>query len=68
MTAFTQAIESGALAPRHLAEGLWLDEDDHSLTLKDEDNKEIAHWGIYAEMTSILNEADNYLIEKGIKC
>ena len=68
MTVFMQAILKGALAPRHVAKGLWLDEDDHSLTLKDENSNEIAHWGIYAKMVSILNEADNYLIKKGIQC
>jgi len=72
MTAFTQAIESGALTPYHLAKGIWLDESDHGLTLVHTDNKgntqEIAHWGTYAEMLDIRNEADNYLTKKGIKC
>ena len=69
MTIFKQAVLKGALAPRHLANGLWLDEDEHFLTLKHTDNdgniSEIARWGIYAEILDILAEADRYLIEKG---
>lgn len=65
-------ILKGALAPRHLAKGLWLDESDHGLTLKHTDNdgnvEEIAHWDIYVEMLDILAAADRYLIEKGIEC
>ena len=72
MTVFMQVVLKGALAPCHLAKGLWLDESDHGLTLKHTDNdgnvSEIAHWGIYAEMLDILTAADKYLLEKGMQC
>lgn len=70
MTVFMQAILKGTLAPCHVAEGLWLDENEHFLTLKHTDKEgivsEIAHWGIYAELLDILAAADRYLNEKGL--
>ena len=69
MTVFRQALKKGALAVRHIEAGLWLDEDDHGLTLKhtdkDGNTSEIAHWGIYAEIFSIRREADKWLVEHG---
>ena len=62
MTVFQQAVLKGALAPRHLAKGLWLDEDDHTLVLKD-GSKVVGAWGIYARIAEIIEVADKYLKE-----
>ena len=62
MTVFKQAALKGALAPRHLAAGLWLDEDDHTLVLKDS-SKVVGVWGIYARIAEIIEVADKYLKE-----
>lgn len=60
MTVFTQAVLKGALDPRHIAAGLWLDEDDHGLVLKDVD-KVVGAWGIYVMISNIRRVADDYL-------
>jgi len=60
MTVFTQAILKGALAPRHLVAGLWIDESDHDLILK-HGTEEIAHWGIYGNLWGIRAKADAWL-------
>ena len=60
MTVFMQAIEKGALLPAHIAAGLWVDEDDHSLTLK-HDTEEIAQWCIYANIWEIQAKATDWM-------
>jgi len=60
MTIFKQAILTGALRPEHLARGIWLDEDDHGLTLVVK-GVEVAHWGIYARIEEIRQLADKYI-------
>ena len=65
MTIFQQAILKGALYPAHLAAGMFLAEDDHTITLKQTDNEgnvhELAHWGIYANIRDIQRTATKLL-------
>jgi len=63
MTVFTQAVLKGALDPHHLAAGLWLGEDAHSLVLKDGD-KVAGAWGIHARVSDIRLAADEYLVRR----
>ena len=63
MTVFTQAILKDALDPHHLAAGLWLDEDDHGLVLKD-GSKVVGAWGIYARISDIRQAADDYIARR----
>ena len=69
MTVFTQAIKKGALLPAHSAAGLWVDEDDHGLTLvhtnPDGSRTEIARWSIYANLWEIQAKATEWLERKG---
>lgn len=63
MTVFKQAVLKGALDPHHLAAGLWLDEDDHTLVLKD-GTKVVGIWGIYARVSDIRQAANDYLARR----
>jgi len=60
MTVFSQAILTGCLRPAHIIAGIWLDEDDHGLTLVVK-GVEVAHWGIYARVEEIKQLADKYI-------
>ena len=65
MTVLMEVIRKQALLPAHVAAGLWVDEDDHGLTLvhtnPDGSRIEIAHWGIYANLWEIQAKATEWM-------
>jgi len=63
VSVFKQLIKAGALTIEHLAAGLTVQEDDHSLTLM-ADDRVIERFGYKAEVMAIRRAADKYMKEE----